>query len=200
MRKITTKRQDEKFTHDLYFNTKKRNVFKRSFLGLQKEIIENTPTDKPLLKEDYDNREFAVDFLRISIIALKRIKEAEEFRNCHTLKRCKFKLYRSSKKLFVIENSFYRLSDKTFNAKFIFFPNGYPLGDFKVKAKMTKEMSLEGYEMVDQGIFKQKVENFDKFSVSYRGNFFKEKFLFKQMKGSNENLWTRKISIRKRRV
>lgn len=193
MKKLTlSKKFTEKFVYDLYFNSRKRNLLKKNFLGLQKEIIENTPTGKPISQKDYEEREDAVDFLSISVRGLKKVKEAEEFQKKIVLKKCKFKLYKSvPNNSFIIKADFFRVATGANDCKFLLFSHGFPLGHFKKRVQMAKRMNLKGYKLMDQGVFRQKIENFWEFSLSCRGKFFKEKLLFKHIKGSEENLWAK---------
>lgn len=182
---------DDKFEKNLYFNKKKRQDIKISFLRLQKSILENVdPTIKPQTKEEYKDREFYTSFFDISIKGLNRVKEAEEFQLKITLKNCKFELYKAKKNNgLMIVNYFFKVYENKNKIKYIYLTNGLSFKGKKKIKLIERKPDLKNFELIDKGVFRQEIKNFKGFFLTYKGKIFKQKFFFQHIKGSPVNLW-----------
>lgn len=181
--------------HDIYFNAKKRNKIKKGSLKIQKTILENVDsTVKPVLKEEYEERETYSSWLYMSTTFLKTVKDAEDLKYRTTLKKCSFQLYKSKKtKTVIIENKFFKVCEGKNKTTVVVFPNGLPY-ESKRRCRFYKngyEFNKDDYEMIDSGKFKQKILDFSELSVSFKGKVFNKKIVFKQISESNEHHWAK---------
>ncbi len=169
-----------KMNRDIYFNKKRRRVFKKSFLETQKEILENEDFSvKPVLKEEYDKRMLTTSMLAFTVSWLETIGKAEKNDKKIYLTDSKFILYRKEMS-FVFKATFLKpLLDNKVKTSFLCFPQGFPRKT-KKKAFIYKDgrkFSLKGYEEIDSGTFKQKVLDFKDLSLKYKGK--KDHYNFK---------------------
>lgn len=200
--KYTIADSAKNFIHDLYFNTRRRRIFKKTFFSVRKKfpLIFN-PNYKPVTKEEYEGRELDLSAFLLAIKCLKLIKDAEKIHCWSTLRKCHFKLFKiSGTKEILIENSFYKVCEHKDKIKTLYFPRGLPENTPKHVRMILGSSSLKKRRFIDSGRFKQKIENFDAFSVIFRGRFFRRKIFLKQIKNSNENLQAINIGKRRRRV
>ena len=169
-----------KMNRDIYFNKKRRRVFKKSFLETQKEILENEDFSvKPVLKEEYDKRMLTTSMLAFTVSWLETIEKAEKYDKKVYLTDSKFILYRKEMSV-VFKATFLKpLLDNKVKTSFLCFPQGFPQKT-KKKAFIYKDgrkFSLKGYKLVDSGIFKQKVLDYKDISLKYKGK--KDHYNFK---------------------
>jgi len=169
-----------KMNRDIYFNKKRRRVFKKSFLETQKEILENEDFSvKPVLKEEYDKRMLTTSMLAFTVSWLETIEKAEKYDKKVYLTDSKFILYRKEMSV-VFKATFLKpLLDNKVKTSFLCFPQGFPR---KTKKKTFiykdgRKFSLKGYEEIDSGTFKQKVLDYKDISLKYKGK--KDHYNFK---------------------
>ncbi|MCL4385600.1 MAG: hypothetical protein M1326_04710 [Cyanobacteria bacterium] len=186
-----------KLEYDIYFNSRKRNKIKKTILRLQRGLLQSVDTTiKPVLKQEYEDRESQVSWLNVCIKFLKLIKAAEEFKYETTLKNCRFKIYKARRgNKVIIEDKFFKPSENKNKITFAVFNTGFPTGSRKkcVLYRNGYEFDQSKFVLIDNGGFKQKAENFNSFSVCYKGKIFNKRILFVQIKSSTTLFWVKNI-------
>lgn len=186
----------KKLDKNIYFNTRKRNNIKKNVLRLQKSLLQSVDTTiKPVLNQEYIDREFHVSWLNICIKFLKVIRDAEDFKYSTTLKNCHFKIYKAKKgKIVIIRSNFFKPCENKNKITFIVLPV-FPTLSKKKCTLYRKEYKFNSsdFVLIDGGRFKQKVEDFKSFSVNYKGKIFNKKLLFTKIKSSATYHWIRVV-------
>lgn len=162
----------KKMNRDIYFNKKRRIELKRTFLKTQKSILEDKNlSEKPVLKEEYDQRTLATSMLAFTVSGLETIEKAEERDKTIYLTNCKFVLFKKGKSM-VFKATFLKpFLNSKLRTSYFSFPQGFSKG-MKKKAyiyKDGKEVSLKGYEEIDFGTFKQKILDYKVLGLKYKG-------------------------------
>jgi len=191
----------KRINKEIFFNKKKRSEHKKVYLRAQKAILENEYFSiKPILKQEYDQRNLITSALAYTVSGLETVKKADEYDKTIYLTNCKFTLFKKEK-LFVFKSTFLKpLLDKKKRTSYFYFPQGFPENE-KKKAfiyKDGKRFSLKGYEKVDFGAFKQKVLDYKVLGLRYKGK--KEKYDFKLtiINKEKQSYWVEKLFREKR--
>lgn len=190
-----------KIRSDIFFNKKRRVELKSTFLKGQKLILQTSDfLEKPLLEEEYAKRMLETSALAFTVTGLETIKKAEDFDKKTYLTNCKYGLYKKGKSV-VFKGTFLKpLIDNKAKTSFLYFPQGLPKNT-KKKAfiyKDKKKFELKGYKLEDSGTFKQKVIDFYKLSLDYKGEKTSFKFKLKLINEEKQSYWAEKLLAIKR--
>jgi len=186
---IDIKKGKEKFRNDVYFNKRKRKSLKTNFLKIQKNILEGTDfSEKPILKKEFEERKFKTSILNLSVVGLDFIKKAEEFDKDTLFTKCKFELYKKSKS-YVFKTTFFKPLKNENKTSFLVFKNDLPENSKKKGYIEKTNYDLTGYEVIDKGIFKQKVKSFNEIELSFKGKKLKYNFLLKLIDRDRWSYW-----------
>lgn len=186
----------KKLDEQIYFNTRKRNNIKKNVLRLQKSLLQSVDTTiKPVLKQEYIDREFHVSWLNICVKFLKVIKDAEIFKYDTTLKNCHFKIYKAKKgNTVIIQSKFFKICESKNKVTFVVFPAFLTNSKKKcILYRNSYKFNTSDFVLIDKGRFKQKMEDFKSFTVNYKGKIFNKKLLFTKIKDSATYYWIRII-------
>jgi len=186
----------EKFSRDVFFNKKRRKELKTILLKSQREILTNSdPSIRPVLKEEYAKRALDTSVLAFTVKGLETIQNAEERDKKVYLTNCKFVLHKKGLS-FVFKGTFLKpLLDTKKKESYLYFPNSLP----KVSRKKAyiykdgKSFSLEGYEKIDSGTFRQKILDYKEFTIKYKGKDESYNFKLNLIDDSKQSYWA--ISI-----
>jgi len=181
-----------KIRKDIFFNKKKRKELRKAFLRGQKAILQNSDFSvKPFSEEEYAERRLEASALAFTVTGLETIKKAEEFDKKTYLTNCKFYLFKKRKSV-VFKAVFLKpLLDNKEKTSFLYFPQGLPKNT-KKKAfvyKDKKKFELQGYKLEDSGTFKQKIIDFYKLSLDYKGKKTSFKFKLKLINEEKQSSW-----------
>ena len=181
-----------KIRKDIFFNKKKRKELRKTFLIGQKAILQNSDFSvKPFSEEEYAERRLEASALAFTVTGLETIKKAEEFDKKTYLTNCKFYLFKKRKSV-VFKAVFLKpLLDNKEKTSFLYFPQGLPKNT-KKKAfvyKDKKKFELQGYKLEDSGTFKQKIIDFYKLSLDYKGKKTSFKFKLKLINEEKQSSW-----------
>ena len=186
---IDIKKGAKVFQNDIYFDKRKRKRLKTNFLKIQKSILEGPDfSKKPVLKKEFEEREFKVAMLNLSVKGLGFIKDAEEFDKDIFLTNCKFVLYKKFN-TYVFKTTFFKPLKNENKTSFLVFENGIP-GKLKTKGYIEKvNYELTGFDIIDRGTFKQKIKNFKEIELSFKSKEFKYNFLLKLIDREKWSYW-----------
>lgn len=184
---IDIKKGKKTFQNDIYFNNRKRKSLKTNFLKIQKNILSGPDfSDKPILKKEFEEREFKTSMLNLSVVGLDFIKSAEEFDKDTKFTKCKFELYKKDNS-HVFKTTFFKPLKNENKTSFLVFAKGLPNGT-KKKAYIEKvSYELMGYEIIGRGTFKQKIKNFKEIKLTFRGKKLEYNFLLELI---NKDTWS----------
>ncbi|OGH07459.1 MAG: hypothetical protein A2171_00315 [Candidatus Levybacteria bacterium RBG_13_35_9] len=179
----------EKYAHDIYFDKKWREKAKKSFLRIQKEILEKSDfTVKPVLKEEYEQRNLERAALELSVVGLAGIKKAEEFYKKTYLTKCTFTLFKKGKTL-VFKNRFYKPLLNVWKISYFLLPTGIPEKKRKKVFIIRDKFSLTGFKTLEKGSFRQKVYEIDKMYLFFKSSKKRWKFDMKLISSEKNSYW-----------
>lgn len=181
-----------KLRNDIFFNKKRREELKKTFLKGQKLILETSDlTVKPVLKNEYAKRQLETSVLAFTVTGLETVKKAEDFNKDTYLTKCRFYFLKKGKSA-VIKTTFFKpLLDKTLKTTFVYFPQGLP-ENTKRKAFIYKRwFEFKGHKLFDKGAFRQKILNFNEFSLTLKGEKIKARIILKIINRDSLTYWSR---------
>lgn len=182
-----------KMRKDIFFNEKRREELRKSFLRTQKAILQNSDSSvKPFSEEEYAQRMLETSALAFTVTGLETIKKAEDFDKSSYLVDCKFHLFKKGKSV-VIKTTFLKpLLDNNLKTTFVYFPQGLPNG-LKKKTFIYKEkFSFDKYRQIDSGNFQQKILNFEEYTLKFRGKKVNLKIKLKLINEDKQSYWANK--------
>lgn len=183
---ISIKKGRKKFTDDVYFNKSKREKLKEDFLRIQKSVLEGPDfSEKPVLKNEFEEREFKTSMLNLSVVGLDFIKNAEEFDKDTLFINCKFELYKKNNS-YVFKTTFFKPLKNENKTSFLVFENGLPEISKKKGYIEKVKYDLTGYRVIDRGTFEQKIKMFKEVELFFKG---KEPYNF-LLKLIDKDKWT----------
>jgi len=186
---ISIKKGVKTFRNDIYFNKRKRKSLKTNFLKIQKSILEGPDfSEKPVLDKEFEEREFKTSMLNLSVVGLDFIKDAEEFDKDTLFTNCKFELYKKLNS-YVFKTTFFKPLKNENKTSFLVFENGLPKNTRKKGYIEKVRYDLTGYEVIDKGSFEQKIKNFKKIELSFKGKEFEYNFLLKLIGKDKWSYW-----------
>jgi hypothetical protein len=183
----------EKMRKDIFFNGKRREELRKTFLRTQKAILQNSDFSiKPFSEQEYAQRRLETSALAFTVTGLETIKKAKDFdRNSH-LTSCKFYLFKKGKSV-IIKTTFLKpLLDNNLKTTFVYFPQGLP-ENVKKKAIVYKEkFEFAGYKLMDSGTFKQKIFNFEEWTIKFKSKEVDFKIRLKIINSEKHTYWANK--------
>ncbi len=181
-----------KIRKDIFFNKKKRKELRKTFLIGQKAILQNSDFSvKPFSEEEYAERRLDAPALAFTVTGLETVKKAEDSDKKTYLTNCKYGLYKKGKSA-VFKGTFLKpLIDNKAKTSFLYFPQGLPKNTKKKGFiyKDKKRLELKGYKLEDSGTFKQKIIDFYKLSLDYKGKKTSFKFKLKLVNEEKQSYW-----------
>lgn len=181
-----------KMRKDIFFNKKRREELRKTFLRTQKAILQNSDSSiKPFSEEEYAQRRLETSALALTVKSLEVIKEAEAFDKKTYLTNCKFYLFKKGKSV-VIKATFIKpLLDNNSKTSFAYFPQGLP-GNIKKKAFVYKEkFEFKEYKLLDSGVFKQKILNFEEYTLKFKGEKANFNIKLKLINSGKQSYWAK---------
>lgn len=196
-RKLAKKNTD-KFVTDLYFNPKRREKLRESFVDgrdnflkmLEEPTGSNPSIDKA--KNKYWAEVFSDQMSKlIDVIdntVPKKLKEIE-------LTNSRFKLFKKHNRNFlVIECKYDKGIPKKHYRTCLLIPSGYPRKGVRTKVQMIRgKYDLKGFEQLDEGTFTQKLMSFVRVRQTFKGKKGIFKFELTQRGKIQDNNWLRVI-------
>jgi len=183
----------KKIRKDIFFNKKRREELRKTFLRTQKAILQYSDFSiKPFSEEEYAQRRLETSTLALTVKSLETIKEAEEFDKKTYLTSCKFYLFKKGKSV-IIKTIFLKpLLDNNLKTTFVYFPQGLP-ENVKKKAIVYKEkFEFEGYNLIYSGTFKQKILNFEEWTIKFKSKEVDFKIRLKIINSEKQTYWANK--------
>ncbi|MDP2637661.1 MAG: hypothetical protein Q8P26_01205 [Candidatus Levybacteria bacterium] len=175
---------------EIFFNKKRREELRKAFLRGQKAILQNSDFSvKPFTEEEYAQRSLEASALAFTVTGLETIKKAEDFDKSSYLVNCKFYLFKKGKSV-IIKATFLRpLLDSNLKTTFVYFLQGLP-NEIKKKASVHKgNFKLEGCKLLDSGSFKQKILNFEEYTLKFKGKKVNLKIKLKLINEEKQSYW-----------
>ncbi len=183
----------EKMRKDIFFNKKRREELRKTFLRTQKAILQYSDFSiKPFSEQEYAQRRLETSTLALTVKSLEMIKEAEEFDKKTYLTNCKFYLFKKGKAAIIKATFLKPLLDNNLKTTFVYFSQGLPK-NVKKKAIIYKEkFEFEGYKLMDSGTFKQKILNFEEWTIKLKSKEIDFKIRLKIINSDKQSYWTNK--------
>jgi len=194
----TMKKSTDKFVRDLYFNPKKRNEFRKTFVEGRDsflEILEQPMKPNPTVAEA-QNRAWADTFAdqmermvdTIDNVVPKNLK-SYELTDTH------FKLFKKpNNKFLAIECRYKKGIPKKRYITCLLIPSGFPTKQQRTRVQMIRGLyDLKGFEVQDEGTFTQKFLSFVKVRQTFKGKKRTVKFELTQRGEIKDNNWLRII-------
>ncbi len=193
MKRFSPIKAGRKLGKDLFLKKKLRKFMKKMFLKTQRNILENSDfTIKPILKHEFAERQLETSVLAFTVTGLETIKKAEEFEKNTTLENCKFKLFQKiGGSSVIIRGDFFKPLKNENKIVFVYFPKGLPKNGNKKTFIYKDKYEFDGYKLIDEGSFKQKILNFEEFSITCRGKVFNKRIILKTIGDSTLEYWSR---------
>jgi hypothetical protein len=193
MKKISLAVPKNKLREDIFLKKKTRKDLKQILLKVQRNILENSDFSiKPVLKQEFADRQLETSLLSFSVKGLETIKKAEEFEKHITIRNCKFQLLQKIRgSSVIVRGDFFKPLRDEYVTAFIFFPKGLPKKGYKKVFIYRNKYEFEGYKLIDKGAFRQKILNLEEFSVTCRGKFFNKSIVLRTIGDSNLEYWAR---------
>ena len=180
-----------KMRKDIFFNKKRRKDLKNTFLRTQKVILQHSDFSvKPFSEEEYAQRRLETSALAFTVTGLEAIRNAEDSDKKTYLTNCKFYLLKKRKSIIIKATFLKPLLDNNLKTTFVYFPQGLPR-DLKKKAFVCKErFEHEGYKLLDSGTFKQKILNFEEYTLKFKGEKADFNIKLKLINSDRQSYWT----------
>ena len=180
-----------KMRKDIFFNKKKRKDLRNTFLRTQKVILQHSDFSvKPFSEEEYAQRRLETSALAFTVTGLEAIRNAEDSDKKTYLTNCKFYLLKKRKSIIIKATFLKPLLDNNLKTTFVYFPQGLPR-DLKKKAFVCKErFEHEGYKLLDSGTFKQKILNFEEYTLKFKGEKADFNIKLKLINSDRQSYWT----------
>lgn len=181
-----------KMRMDIFFNKKRREELRKTFLRTQKAILQNSDSSiKPFTEEEYAQRRLETSTLALTVKSLEIIKEAEAFDKKTYLTNCKFYLFKKGKSV-VIKATFAKpLLDNSSKTTFVYFPQGLPESTKKRALIYKDKFEFKEYRLLDSGVFKQKILNFEEYTLKFKGEKADFNIKLKLINSDKQSYWAK---------
>lgn len=181
-----------KMRKDIFFNKKRREELRITFLRTQKAILQNSDSSiKPFSEEEYAQRRLETSALAFTVKGLEAIKEAEAFDKKTYLTNCKFYLFKKGKSV-VIKATFIKpLLGSNSKTSFAYFPQGLPESTKKRAFIHKDKFEFKEYKLLDSGVFKQKILNFEEYTLKFKGEKVDFNIKLKLINSGKQSYWAK---------
>lgn len=179
-----------KMRKDIFFNERRREELRKTFLRTQKAILQNSDFSiKPFLEEEYAQRRLETSALAFTVRSLETIKEAEVFDKKTYLTNCKFYLFKKGKSAIIKATFLKPLLDNNSKTTFAYFPQGLPKGIRKKAFVYKEKFEFTEYKLQDSGVFKQKILNFEEYTLKFKGKKVDFNIKLKLINSDKQSYW-----------
>ena len=182
-----------KMKKDIFFSKKKREKLRKTFLRTQKAILQNSDSSvKPFSEEEYAQRRLETSALAFTVTGLEMIKKAEDADKSSYLVDCKFYLFKKGKSVIIKATFLKPLLDNNLKTTFVYFSQGLPESTKKKALVYKEKFEFKEYKLLDSGVFKQKILNFEEYTLKFKGKKVNLKIKLKLINSDRKSYWVTK--------
>lgn len=183
-----------KMRKDIFFNKKRREELRKTFLRTQKAILQNSDSSiKPFTEEEYAQRRLETSALALTVAGLETIKKAKDFDKNSYLANCKFYLFKKGKSVIIKATFAKPLLDNNSKTTFVYFPQGLPKNVRKKAFVYKDKFEFKEYELMDLGVFKQKILNFEEYTLKFKGEKADFNIKLKLINSGKQSFWAKSL-------
>lgn len=179
-----------KMRKDIFFNKKRREELRKTFLRTQKAILQNSDSSiKPFTEEEYAQRRLETSALALTVAGLETIKKAKDFDKNSYLANCKFYLFKKGKSAIIRTTFLKPLLGNNSKTTFVYFPQGLPESTKKRALIYKDKFEFKEYKLMDSGVFKQKILNFEEYTLKFKGEKADFNIKLKLINSDKQSYW-----------